>query len=598
MFKLIRQLFILLDPSQRKRFYMLQILVILSAFIEIFGVISIIPFMAVVGDINLLKQDTVISQVYQYSGISSELDFLFLLGIGVLIVLFFSALVCIATTWKVSMFTGSLGAELTAKLYNHFIAKNWLFHSQVSSAVLTKKITSEAHRVANGVLTPLMQMNARIIFTFFMSLSLFFYDPKVGMIGFFIFALAYLILFKIVRKKLYLNGKIISNVAEERFRLINDGFGGIQDILLTGRDDDFVKRFANINHELGRSLGSNMGLSMAPRYFMELLAFSAILLLTLYLIATHSVNLGVILPIISVYALATLKLLPAFQQIYTSAATVKSNIIAFESIRDDLLDSMETQRVVESLHRPKLIVKNQIQLQNIFFTYPDKSSPALKKINMSIPAQSVVGIVGESGSGKTTLINILLGLIKPNQGQLKIDDEVIDDNNIRSWQNTIGFVSQNIFLSERSIAENVAFGIQREQIDYKQVHQALDLANLSELVNSLEHGIQTKVGERGIQLSGGQRQRIGIARAFYNEAEILVFDEATSSLDGITEQMIMKAINDLHGQKTIILIAHRIKTVKNCDSIYFIDSGDLIDKGTYNELINRNSRFKNLASHA
>ena len=259
---------------------------------------------------------------------------------------------------------------------------------------------------------------------------------------------------------------------------------------------------------------------------------------------------------------------------------------------------MKTQRVVQTLDRPKLIVNNQIKLQNIFFTYPGKPSPALKKINMSIPAQSVVGIVGESGSGKTTLINILLGLIKPDQGQIKVDDQVISDNNVRSWQNTIGFVSQSIFLSERSIAENVAFGIQREQINYKQVHRALDLANLSELVNSLEHGIQTKVGERGIQLSGGQRQRIGIARAFYNEAEILVFDEATSSLDGITEQMIMKAINDLHGQKTIILIAHRIKTVKNCNLIYFIDSGNLIDTGTYNELINRNSRFKNLASHA
>lgn len=598
MFKLIKQLFTLLDSSQRKRFYILQFLVIFSAFIEIFAVISIIPFMAVVGDINLLKQDTVIAQIYQYSGISSEMDFLFLLGISVLMVLFFSALVCIATTWKVSMFTGSLGAELTTKLYNYYIARDWLFHSQGSSAVLTKKITSEAHRVANGILTPLMQMNARILFAFFMSLSLFFYDPKVGIIGFFIFAFAYLILFKIVRKKLYLNGKIISNVAEERFRLINEGFGGIQDILITGRDDDFVECFANINHKLGRSLGSNMGLSMAPRYFMELLAFSAILILTLYLIATHNVNLGVILPIISVYALATLKLLPAFQQIYTSAATVKSNIIAFESISDDLSASMDTQRVIQTLDRPKIIVNNQIQLQNISFTYPGKSSPALKNIDMSIPAQSIVGIVGESGSGKTTLINILLGLIKPDQGQLQIDDEVISDSNVRSWQNTIGFVSQNIFLSERSISENVAFGIQRERINHKQVHQALNLANLSELVSSLEHGIQTKVGERGIQLSGGQRQRIGIARAFYNEAEILVFDEATSSLDGITEQMIMKAINDLHGQKTIILIAHRIKTVKNCDSIYFIDNGNLIDKGTYNELMNRNSLFKNLASHA
>ncbi len=598
MFKLIRQLFNLLDKNQRKRFYRLQILVILSAFIEIFGVISIIPFMALVGDMSQLQQDTIISRFYQFSGIASELDFLFLLGVCVLVILFLSALACMSITWRVSMFTGSLGAELTAKLYNYYITKDWLFHSQGSTASLTTKITSEAHRVANGILTPLMQMNARILFTLFMSLSIFFYDPKVGMIGSFIFVIAYLILFKVVRTRLYLNGKVIKNVAEERFRLINEGFGGIQDILLTGRDNDFVERFSHINHKLGYSLGSNMGLSMIPRYFMELLAFSTILILTLYLIYSHNSNLGIILPIISVYALATLKILPAFQQIYASAATIKSNIVAFESIREDLTNSVNSEIMCRRQEQAKLSLNKHIYLQGINFTYPNKSFPALDNINISIPAQSVVGIVGESGSGKTTLINILLGLIKPDHGQLKIDNEIINNSNVRSWQNTIGFVSQNIFLSDRTIAENVAFGVPKEKIDYKQVNQSLELANLSELVDSLEQGIDTKVGERGIQLSGGQRQRVGIARAFYNEAEILVFDEATSSLDGITEKTIMRAINDFNGKKTIILIAHRIKTVKNCDSIYFIDNGKLVDKGTYTELIERNKRFKALALHA
>ena len=217
---------------------------------------------------------------------------------------------------------------------------------------------------------------------------------------------------------------------------------------------------------------------------------------------------------------------------------------------------------------------------------------------MNIPSNSIIGIVGASGSGKSTLIDILLGLIKPQQGKLKIDSLIINDQNIRSWQNTIGFVAQSIFLSEGTIAENVAFGIPSDEINYEQVEQVLKLSSLMELVESLKHGIHTKVGERGIQLSGGQRQRIGIARALYHRAEVLVFDEATSSLDGITEKMIMEAIHEFSGQKTIILIAHRLKTVQKCDQIFFIAKGQVVDQGTYNELIERNENFKKMAGHA
>ena len=192
----------------------------------------------------------------------------------------------------------------------------------------------------------------------------------------------------------------------------------------------------------------------------------------------------------------------------------------------------------------------------------------------------------------------MLGLIEPQQGILKIDDKTINDKNLRSWQNTIGFVSQSIFLSEGTIAENVAFGISDYEINIGQVERALKMAHLNEFVDSLENGVNTKVGERGVQLSGGQRQRIGIARALYYEAEVLVFDEATSSLDGITEKMIMEAIHEFSGKKTIIMIAHRLKTVQKCDQIFFIDNGKVIDKGTYQELIKKNEQFKNMAEHA
>lgn len=601
MFKLIKELFRLLTPRQRRRFYSLQILVVITAFAEIVGIGSIVPLMALVGDMSMLEQDNIISQVYQASGISSATQFVFLLGVGVLVMLFISAVVSMFTTWRLSMFATKVGTEIADRLYTHYLKQDWLFHASGSSAQLTKKIANETTRVTGVVLLPLMEMNARIALVLFMSVGIFLYDSKVAIVGLVVFVIAYFILYKLVRKVLWRNGQSISAVYEQRFRLMNEGFGGIKDVLLLGRDDDLIKRFNQTGNILARSQGANTALAQVPRYFMELIAFGSMIALVLYLITTHDGKLGIVLPIISVYALAGFKLLPAFQQIYSSIAKIKGNIAAFESIRQDLLES--TKRTISALKNEKINEKNlhltaEITLENIGFTYPGKQNPAISQLNMQIKANRVVGIVGPSGSGKSTLIDILLGLIQPQNGHLKVDGQEITEGNLRAWQKTIGFVPQSIFLSEGSIAENVAFGINEKEINFVQVKKALRLAHLDELITSLDQGIHTKVGERGIQLSGGQRQRIGIARALYYEADVLVFDEATSALDGITEKMIMEAIHDFSGEKTIIMIAHRLKTVQKCDQIFFINQGRVVDKGTYEELIEKNSMFKKMAQYS
>ena len=598
MFKLISNLFNLLSSYQRRRFYILQLLVILMTIVEILGVASIIPFMALVGDMTQLQQDTFIAKFYQMSGINSESQFVFILGICVLIMLFISMIISIFTIWGLSMFANKIGTEIADRLYEHYLNQDWLFHASGSSAQLTKKIATETMRVTGAVLVPLMQLNSKIILSLLMSISIFVYDPKVATIGLSIFAISYFFLFKGVRNRLNKNGIAISEVNEERFRLMNEGFGGIKDVLLMGRDNDFINRFNKSGKTLAYSQGTNTALAQAPRYFVELLAFGSMISLILYLIASHNGNLGMILPIISVYAIGTIKLLPAFQQIYSSIAIIRANIPAFESIQQDLYDSSVSKKMSKKVEKSYLKAKKQISLENVRFTYPNKKEPALDGLSVEIPINSVIGIVGPSGSGKSTLIDILLGLIDPDQGKLKIDNKIIESKNRRSWQNTIGFVAQSIFLSEGSIAENTAFGIPNNEIDFKQVEYALDLAHLTELTSSLEQGIHTKVGERGIQLSGGQRQRIGIARALYHKAEVLVFDEATSSLDGITEKMIMEAIHNFSGKKTIILIAHRLKTVQKCDNIFFINNGKVADQGTYDELIDKNEQFRNMSMHA
>lgn len=600
MYKIITQFFKLLTPSQRKRFYVLQILVVLMAFTDVLGVASIIPFMALVGDMSILNQDTIISKVYKSSGIISETHFVFFLGMAVLFMLFISALISIFTIWRLSMFAVKVGAEISDRLYMHYLNRDWLFHVSGSSAQLTKKIVSETGRVTGGIISPIMQMNARIVLSLFMSITIFLYDPKVAIVGILIFAFAYFILYRFVRTRLLLNGKMLSDVHEERFSLMNEGFGGIKDLLLSGLSNYFVRRFNQTGLKLAYSQGTNATLAQVPRYFLELVAFGSLIILVLYLIISHNGNLGMILPILSVYALATFKLLPSFQLIYASIARIKGNISAFESIRQDLIDSnsKEIKKKETTNEKQYLYPKNEISLKNITFSYPGKSEPTIKELNIFIKAKSVIGIVGISGSGKSTIIDILLGLITPQIGQIKVDNIILTNENLRSWQNSIGFVSQNIFLSENTIAQNIAFGVSKDEINIDKVCEVIKYAQLNDVVDKLDSGIHTKIGERGLKLSGGQRQRIGIARALYNKSEVLIFDEATSSLDGLTEKSIMNDIYNFGGKKTVIIIAHRLKTVEKCDNIFLIENGRLVDNGTYSELIKKNANFRNMSNHA
>ena len=599
MFKMIRQLFSLLSARQVKQFYILQVLVVVMAFTELLGIASIAPFMALVGDISILEKSNVFAELYQMSGLTNPMDFVFYTGLLVLVALTISTLVSMFTIWKLSLYGASVGIEIADRLYAYYMQEDWQFHASGSSAQLTKQVSTEAMRITNGIVQPLMQMNAKVVLAVLISVSILIYNPVVAIVGLLIFALAYFLLYKLVRNKLVSNGQQISQVSTARFRLMNEGFGGIKDVLLLNRSHDFVKRFEESGTIYARALGLNSGISQVPRYFMELIAFGSMIGLVLLLIKLHDGNLGAVLPILAVYALAAFKLLPALQQIYSSVAQIKGNIAAFEAVKEDLEQSLDHKgSIPEETITIRKDLKQKITLNDIQFSYPGKLKPAVDGVTMTIPANSVVGLVGSTGSGKSTLIDLLLGLLTPQSGRLTIDDTCITAENKRAWQNTLGFVPQSIFLSEGTIAENIAFGLPAADIDLEQVNKTLKLAHLTELVAQLPDGVNTKVGERGVQLSGGQRQRIGIARALYHEAKVLVFDEATSALDGITEKIIMDAIHDFSGQKTIIMIAHRLKTVQKCDIIYLMDQGKIVDQGTYQELLEKNSQFKEMAEHA
>ena len=602
MLKQLLELYRLLTKEQRKKLIKLQLLVVLMAFAEIAGVVSIGPFMALVGDMSQLQGDGRLAQIYNATGASSPEQFLFWVGIGVMGLLTLAAIISTVTVWRLSMYGARVGAELSIRLYRYYMHQPWLFHASGSSSELTKQITGECQRVANSIINPLMQMNAKLVMALFMAIGIFLYNPAVAITGVAIFSVAYWLLFRIVRRRLSANGQTISRTQQARFKLMAEGFGGIKDTLLLGRQPDFISRFDKASSQFAHAQGTNQVMGQVPRFAMELIAFGCVIFLILYLLTSHQGNLGTILPVLSVYALAGFKLLPAFQQVYNSLSTMRGNISAFEAIKGDLQasavnESAEAKTAQQTSHT-HLVPKTSIQLTNVTFAYPGKKKSALKNLDITIFANSVIGLVGSSGSGKSTAIDLVLGLMQPEQGQLLVDGKPITQDNLRAWQNTLGFVPQSIFLADSSIRENIAFGLPENEIDDQKVNRATKMAHLEELIQELPNGLNTRVGERGVQLSGGQRQRIGIARALYHDAEVLILDEATSALDGITEKLIMDAIHDFAGQKTIIMIAHRLATVKQCDTIYLLSSGSVVDSGTYTELKERNQIFKRMAQHA
>lgn len=600
MFDQLKELYALLDRRQRSRLARLQLLVLCMSFAEVFGVMSIGPFMGMVSDFTLIQSNPVLRSLYEQSGLSDPEYFLFWFGACVLLALFLASVISIFTSWKLSFYAHRTGSELATRLYTYYMQREWLFHAAGNSAQLTNRIAQECGRVTGSVIRPLLQLISSLVLAFVMATAVFIYDPVIASIGILTFVTAYILLYFTIRVILAKYGQRITDSQSLRFKLMNEGFGGIKDVLLLGRQLYFDKRFEKASDAYADAFAATQVLAQVPRYAMEFVAFGLVITLVLLVLHVGDGEAPNILPSLSVFALAGFKLLPAFQQVYACISSIRVNLAAFNSVKEELRESQFCRPPDMSLgigkHRGMSLVE-EIRFENIRFSYTMKRL-VLDDLTFSIKANKVVGIVGASGCGKSTTIDILLGLISPDRGQLLVDGEPIRKSNLREWQNTLGFVSQSIFLADSSIRENIAFGIEPDQINEDQVKAAARKAHLEELISSLPEGIDTRVGERGIQLSGGQRQRIGIARALYNDAKILIFDEATSALDGITEKIIMDSIHDFGGHKTIVMIAHRLATVKKCDVIYLMERGKIVDSGAYDDLLQRNKLFQKMASHA
>lgn len=581
----IKKFLFLLSPNERKKISLLIFMLLIMALLDVIGVASILPFIAILTNPSIIETNLIVKFIYQSSfmiGVENEQQFLFVLGIIVFLLLLFSLSFKSLTIYFQERFVQNREYSIGKRLLERYFNQPYSWFLNRNSSDLSKTILSEIGNLIGSGFRPLMDLIAKGIVAISLIILLIVVDIKLAFIIGFLLGSAYGLIFFFLRKILNQIGHGRFNSNQKRFNSVNEAFGAVKELKLGGLEKIYINRFSESSQNYAKSIASSQVISQLPRFLLEAIAFGGILLILLYIISQTG-SFQKALPIISLYVFAGYRLMPALQQIYASATQLSFVAPALNGIYEELknLDNYDLDK-----RKDKLSFNKSISLKNISYSYPNSFKLTLNDINLDIPYKSKIGLVGPTGSGKTTLVDIILGLLEPQNGSLEIDNQNIINKNERIWQNSLGYVPQHIFLSDDTIAANIAFGEESDKIIQKDVETAAKIANLHDFVlKDLPNKYETLVGERGIRLSGGQRQRIGIARALYHKPEVLILDEATSALDNQTEKAVMDAVNNLGRDITIILIAHRLNTVKDCDTIFKLDNGNIVARGNYDQII-------------
>ncbi len=596
MFKSLIEFYGFLGKVLKRRLIRIQFLIITSSVLETLSVLSIGPFMSFVASPELISTSNLSKYFLELFNISDSSSFLFFLGSMILILMVISALVAMLNVWKLSHLGGDIGADLSIRMYRHYINQSLPYHLKTNTSEIASKLIVESNRVTHSIVMQFLHLNSKIVLILMMTITILITVPIIAILGTTIFAISYILMFRFASKRLNRNGEAISQETQRRMQTINESFGGIKDVLIHDLREVFTEKYKKSTKNYYSSWRSTQVLSLLPRYAMELAAYGTIITATLFLLATYENNIEKVLPVIAVFGLASMKILPAFQQCYFSISTIRANVNAFLVVRDELENIHRQEKFIKAYDRPDNFIPflKSVNLNDVSFRYNENSDYVVKNVSLNFHANETTGLVGPSGSGKSTIVNILTGLLPPSEGKITIDGQELNNDKMRSWQQRIGYVSQDIFLTDTSIKENIAFGFNFNEINDDRLDEAVKMAKLDEFVSTLPLGLDTGVGERGVQLSGGQLQRVGIARALYTNPEIIIFDEATSNLDRISEKLIMETISSLGKSTTIVMIAHRLSTVKKCDNIFLLNNGQVEDSGDYQYLIKNNPKFVDL----
>jgi len=597
---LFAEIWQILTPRQRRAVLSMQLVSLLMAFSTATGIASIAPFFAVLGRPELIEQNAWLRWLYVAGGFSSSHGLMLALGAGFVAVVLLANLISVLGALAMSRLALRIGNDLQTTLFDEYLSRPYAFHCATNSTTLLNNVVYETTRVTHGILENIFNLVTGVVTAALIIAAIVIVKAAVAIAMVAVLTGGYLLIYLSVRDRLLRSGQTQSRLANEQAQTVSESLGAIKEIVLLQVQGFFRDRFAGASREFLQAAAHGQLVGQSPRHLMECVAAAALVSLALVL-GSREGGLGPWLGTLTFLAFAAYRLLPTLQQVFAAIVRVRADRAALGAIGPDLQRARAARWALDAAGRSQAISawrerpEREIHIKDVWYRYAPDRAWALRGVSLRIPARTTVGIVGANGAGKSTLVDLIAGLLTPDVGAVEVDGCPLHDSNRAAWQAQLAYVPQNIFLLDTSIAQNVALGVAANAIDEPRLHQAARLAQLDEFVLSLPHGYSQRLGERGVALSGGQRQKVGIARALYREAAVLLLDEATNELDGMTERELVTTLGRLRGRYTIVLIAHRMSTVRACDLIFEIDGGTIGGSGTYEALLKSSQGFRRLA---
>ncbi len=578
----IKKVSYLLSVSQKRQLILIGLLLLIGMVFEMAGLGVLIPALGIMLNSNIAIDYPKIIPYLEMLGNPGQIE-LVIWGMMFLVFVYLIKAIFLAfLSWKQNKFSADMAADLSRKLFTGYLRQSYAFHLERNSAQLLRNVQTEIN-LFNAVAQSVIALTTEFSLIIAVAAMLIFIEP-IGATVVMTFLVITALIFHRITKNYLLNWGLKRQVNDGLMNQhLLQGLGGVKDVKLLGREENFVYEYSSHNIARFKILAKQNTLGQLPRLYLELLAVIGLAGLVVLMVMQNKA-LELLLPTLGIFVASAFRMIPSFnrimgamQQIRYAQPVVTLLYDEFKMIRSNVLNSQVSR---------KINFKNDIVIDKVYFKYNNANSNALDGINITIKKGESVGFIGPSGSGKSSLVDIILGLLYPNEGKILVDKMNINEN-FRGWQDEIGYVPQTIYLTDDSLRRNIAFGIADHEIDDEAVKRSLRAAQLDDFIGNLKEGLDTFVGERGVRLSGGQRQRIGIARALYNDPPILVLDEATSALDSNTEAGVMDAVNALHGNKTLIIVAHRLSTVEGCDRLYRLDHGKVVDEGVPEKILKK-----------
>lgn len=596
----LKKAWALLTKQERRHACIALVFVVFAALSSALMVGSVLPFLSVLSDPSQITRTEILTWAYKYFNFIDLYSYLVFLGFLSFCVILFASLIQLAKTIVVERFTMMHSHTISKRLLERYLSQPYEFFLFRHSGVMSSRILQESQQVVIMFLRPAAEFLAAT-FTIFMIVGLLVWlSPLVTAIAFSIFGGIYVLVYLLNKKELKRFGILRARANAKRSTIANEALNGIKDIKLLGREMSYVDQYSVPSFTMTSAMASIQIHSQIPQFVMQAISFGGMIFLCIILIDPNDLTggqaVGGILPTLGVFAFAGQRLLPELSKLYRSLAQIQAGRSVVDTMYEDVIKNSKAFHIPTNVPQA-LGLNKSIEFRNVSYRYPNSKMDSIKHFSITIKAGEKIGIIGSTGAGKTTLADLVLGLLSPNEGCILVDGTPITDLNLRAWQQSLGYVPQDIFLIDASISENIALGVPPQNIENERVRDAAIMAQLDPLITEkLSDGYDTIIGERGTRLSGGQRQRVGIARSLYNSADLIIFDEATSALDNLTEREVMTAVAMLPGDKTILKIAHRLSTVKSCDRIIVLDNGSMVGCDTWDKLMENNDIFRKIVN--